>query len=46
MVCRVKKSSAVRTAAKTAGHLVEHWRTRKDRPEVVQPTLFDILDNA
>ena len=21
-----------------------HWRTRKDRPQIVQPTLFDFLE--
>jgi putative DNA methylase len=41
----VDKSATNRSAAHTACQLVEHWRNRKDRPEIVQPTLFDILDN-
>ncbi|MDD2316833.1 MAG: hypothetical protein PHD57_05745 [Desulfobacterales bacterium] len=35
---------ANRMAARTAAQLVEHWRTRKDRPQAVQRTLFDLLD--
>jgi putative DNA methylase len=42
----VDDSVAIRKAAETAAQLVAHWRTRKDRPEVVQPTLFDMLDNV
>jgi hypothetical protein len=41
----VDKNSANRMAARTATQLVEHWRTRKDRPETKrQLTLFDRLD--
>ena len=39
-------SSATRNAATTALRLVEHWRTRADRPTVVQPTLFDLLEEG
>jgi len=40
----VDKNSANRMAARTAAQLVEHWRTRKDRPQAVQRTLFDLLE--
>lgn len=40
----VDKSSSNRMAARTAAKLVEHWRTRKDRPQAVQRTLFDMLE--
>lgn len=40
----VDKDSANRMAARTAAQLVEHWRTRKDRPQAVQRTLFDLLE--
>lgn len=40
----VDKNSANRLAARTAAQLVEHWRTRKDRPQAVQRTLFDLLE--
>jgi len=40
----VDKDSVNRLAARTAVQLVEHWRTRKDIPKVVQPTLFDLLE--
>lgn len=40
----VDKSSTNRMAARTAAKLVEHWRTRKDRPQAVQRTLFDMLE--
>lgn len=40
----VDKSSSNRMAARTATKLVEHWRTRKDRPQVVQRTLFEMLE--
>jgi putative DNA methylase len=39
-------SSTTRNSATTALRLVEHWRTRTDRPTVVQPTLFDLLEEA
>lgn len=39
-------SSVTRNAATTALRLVEHWRTRADRPTVVQPTLFDLLEEG
>jgi hypothetical protein len=38
------KSSANRMAARTAAQLVEHWRTRNDRPQAVQRSLFDLLE--
>jgi putative DNA methylase len=37
---------SISTAAKTALQLVDHWRTRKDRPELIQPTLFDLLEEG
>ena len=40
----IDQNTAIRMAAKTAVQLVEHWRTKKDRPEVTQPTLFDLLE--
>ena len=40
----VDKNPANRMAARTAAQLVEHWRTRKDRPQAVQRTLFDLLE--
>lgn len=40
----VDKNSANRMAAQTAAQLVEHWRTREDRPQAVQRTLFDMLE--
>ncbi len=40
----VDKNSANRLAARTAAQLVEHWRSRKDRPQAVQRTLFDLLE--
>lgn len=40
----VDKNSANRMAARTAAQLVEHWRTRKDRPQAVKRTLFDLLE--
>jgi putative DNA methylase len=40
----VDKDSVNRMAAKTSVQLVEHWRTRRDIPKVVQPTLFDKLE--
>ncbi|MBE0584991.1 MAG: DUF1156 domain-containing protein [Desulfofustis sp.] len=41
----VDKNSANRMAARTAGQLVEHWRTRKDRPETRrQLSLFERLE--
>jgi hypothetical protein len=39
-------SSSTRQAAKTAAQLVEHWRTRKGRPEAEQLTLFEMLEEA
>jgi hypothetical protein len=42
----VDQSSVNRMAARTAAQLVEHWRTRKDRPTVIQPTLFDLLEEV
>ncbi len=41
---RVGSNATTQTAATTALQLVEHWRTRKDRPAIVQPTLFDKLE--
>ena len=41
----IDKNSANRVAARTAAQLVEHWRTRKDRPEKPsQLSLFEMLD--
>lgn len=40
----VDKNVANRMAARTAAQLVEHWRTRKDRPQAVQRSLFDLLE--
>jgi hypothetical protein len=40
----VDKNAANRMAARTAAQLVEHWRTRKDRPQAVQRTLFELLE--
>lgn len=41
----VDKNSANRMAARTAAQLVEHWRTRKDRPdERRQLSLFEVLE--
>ncbi len=34
------------TAALTALQIVERWRTRNDRPEVVQPTFFNLIDES
>ncbi|NLG01397.1 MAG: DUF1156 domain-containing protein [Lentisphaerae bacterium] len=41
----VDTDPVLRQAAHTAAQLVAQWRGRKDRPEIVQPTLFDMLDN-
>lgn len=41
---KVDRNPAIRMAARTAVQLVEHWRTRKDRPEGIQATLFDLLE--
>lgn len=38
------ENSANRMAARTAEQLVAHWRTRKDRPQTVQATIFDLLE--
>lgn len=43
-VAEVDPNPANRMAARTAAQLVEHWRTRKDRPQAVQMTLFDQLE--
>ncbi len=40
----VDTNAANRMAARTAVQLVEHWRTHKDRSEIIQPTLFDLLE--
>ncbi|MDP3050163.1 MAG: hypothetical protein Q8N20_02265, partial [Eubacteriales bacterium] len=40
----VDRNPATRMAARTAAQLVEHWRTRKDRPKGIQATLFDLLE--
>ena len=40
----VDTNSANRLAARTAAQLVEHWRNRKDRPQAIQRTLFDLLE--
>ncbi len=40
----VDKNSTNREAARTAAQLVEHWRIREDRPQAVQQTLFDALE--
>jgi putative DNA methylase len=42
----VEEDSLVRQSAQTALKLVEHWRTRDDRPQIVQPTLFDYLEES
>lgn len=39
-------TSATRSAATTALRLVEHWRTRTDRPQTVQLTLFEMLEEG
>ena len=39
-------TSATMSAATTALRLVEHWRTRTDRPQTVQLTLFEILEEG
>jgi hypothetical protein len=39
-------SAVTKGAATTALRLVEHWRARTDRPTVVQPTLFDLLEEV
>ncbi|MGA2402996.1 MAG: hypothetical protein ABSG91_15035 [Syntrophobacteraceae bacterium] len=44
-VAEVDLKAVNRVAAKTALQLVEHWRTRKGRPEMIQLTLFDRLDS-
>jgi len=36
----VENEPVIRQSAQTALRLVEHWRTRKDRPRIVQPTLI------
>ena len=41
---KMDENSANRMAANTAEQLVAHWRTRKDRPQVVQATIFDLLE--
>ncbi len=43
-MAEVDSDPALRLAAQTAAQLVSQWRTRKDRPEIVQPTLFDMLE--
>ena len=43
-LAEVDTNPANRIAARTAVRRVEHWRTRKDRPQTVQRTLFDLLD--
>lgn len=43
-VAEVNQDPANRMAARTAAQLVGHWRTRKDRPQAVQLTLFDRLE--
>jgi putative DNA methylase len=43
-VVEVDPNPANRMAARTAAQLVEHWRTRKDRSQAVQLTLFDLLE--
>lgn len=40
----VEKDLVVCQSAETALQLVEHWRNRKDKPKVVEPTLFDYLE--
>lgn len=39
-------SSTTRSAATTALRLVEHWRTRPDRPQTAQLTLFEMLEEG
>lgn len=44
-VAEVDANAASRMAARTAAQLVEHWRTRKDRPQGPQQlSLFETLD--
>ena len=38
------KNALVCQSAQTASRLVEHWRTRKDRPQATQLTMFDHLE--
>jgi hypothetical protein len=45
-VAEVDQSATNRTSARTAEQLVEHWRTRKDKPEFRQLTLFERLDDV
>lgn len=40
----VDKNPANRMAARTAAQLVEHWRTRKDRPQAIQRSIFELLE--
>jgi hypothetical protein len=40
----VEKDLVIRQSAETALRLVEHWRNRKDKPKMVEPTLFDYLE--
>ncbi|MBF0302145.1 MAG: hypothetical protein HQK73_03825 [Desulfamplus sp.] len=42
----VDKNTLISQSARTALQLVEHWRNRKDRPQAVQPTLFDFLEES
>jgi putative DNA methylase len=43
-MAEIDSDPAIRLAAHTAAQLVVQWRTRKDRPEIIQPTLFDMLE--
>jgi hypothetical protein len=45
-VAEVDQSATNRMAARTAGQLVELWRTRKVEPEFRQLTLFERLDDV
>jgi len=40
----IDENADIRMAARTAEQLVASWRTRKDRPQVAQATIFDLLE--
>ena len=40
----IDENADTRMAARTAEQLVASWRTRKDRPQVAQATIFDLLE--
>jgi hypothetical protein len=43
-IAEVDADPVIRRSANTAARLVAQWRIRADRPELIQPTLFDMLE--